>query len=131
MKPPARKSARKKVQRDYATLHTGIADVADAQRWRKMLEEKNVAPAQFRHMHGADVAQEWLETDPSAMTEPIIIDAPDGLGMKMPDQTITINDIAEMLGEDNPVEVIGAFCLLRHTLHRRVSSHLHGSAYAL
>lgn len=72
------------------------------------MQGKTIKPDPFKRMDGADVTVEWLETDPSAMREPIVIETPDGLGLKMPED-ITVAQIAETLGETTPVEVIGEF----------------------
>ena len=58
-------------------------------------------------MSGSDLTLEWLNTDPKAMTEPIIIEQPDGLGMRMPPGDITVSEIAEIVGPSMPVEVMG------------------------
>ncbi|KAH9951433.1 JmjC domain-containing histone demethylation protein 1 [Amylocystis lapponica] len=105
MKPPARKSARKRTQRDYAGLHNLGAE-ADPGRWLRMLEGKAIKDHQFRLMKGSEVTSEWLENDQGAMGEPILIETPEGLGMKMPAKTLTVDDVAEVIGEDHPVEVI-------------------------
>ena len=60
-------------------------------------------------MTGSEITQEWLDSDPTAMTEPIIIEEPDGLGMTMPPSSLTVPEIATTLGHDTPLEVIGSF----------------------
>ncbi|KAI9056652.1 Clavaminate synthase-like protein [Trametes sanguinea] len=104
MKPPARKSARKKTQRDYAGLNAG--QEADPSRFLRMMEGKVIKKDPFRRMRGSEVGVEWLESDESAMKEPIIIEDEEGLGMKMPPSMFTVDDVVEALGEDHPVEVI-------------------------
>ena len=74
------------------------------------MQGKIIKPDPFKRMKGEDVTLEWLETDPTAMTEPILIEQPDGLGMKMPED-LTVSDVAEIVGEDTPVEVIGTALL--------------------
>jgi hypothetical protein len=71
-----------------------------------MMHGKTIKPDPFRRMDGNTVNVEWLDNDSSAMTEPIVIESPEGLGMKMP-EGFTVSDVAETLGEDTPVEVIG------------------------
>ena len=71
-----------------------------------MMEGKPIKPDPFKRMAGHDVTVEWVESDPSALTEPILIESPDGLGMKMP-EGFTVDDVAQTLGKDAPVEVIG------------------------
>jgi len=112
MKPPARKSARKKTQRDYAGLHNVGAE-AGPDKWLRILEGKKISGDPFRRMKGSEVGVEWLENDQSAMKEPIVIEAPEGLGMKMPPKSFTVEDVATVIGEDSPVEVIGASLVLR------------------
>lgn len=106
LKPPARKSARKKTQRDYAGLHNTGSE-AGPHKWLRMLEGKKISGDPFRRMKGAEVGVEWLESDESAMREPIVIETTEGLGMKMPPKSFTVTDVAEAVGEDFPVEVIG------------------------
>ena len=71
-----------------------------------MLRGKEIKPDPFKRMQGSEVTVEWLETDPTAMTEPVVIEKPEGLGMEMP-EGLTIRQIAETVGEHTPVEVIG------------------------
>ena len=107
MKPPARKSARKKTQRDYAGLNSG--NESDPSRFLRMMEGKVIKKDPFKRMKGSEVGIEWLETDESAMKEPIVVETEEGLGMKMPPPGFTVDDVVEALGEDHPVEVIGTW----------------------
>ncbi|KAI5117638.1 hypothetical protein M0805_008445 [Coniferiporia weirii] len=108
-KPPARKSSRKRPARDYASLHNGIP-AAGADRWLALLQAKDAASAfardPFRHMSGSELSREWVDGDPTALLEPVLIEAPDGLGMSMPPAGLTVSDIARIVGEDTPVEVM-------------------------
>ena len=58
-------------------------------------------------MKGEDVCLGWLEKDPHAMEEPIVIETPEGLGLKMPSEELSVTDISGILGEATPIEVIG------------------------
>ena len=109
MKPPARKSMRKKLQRDYAGLNSG--QEADPNRWLRMMEGKPIKKDPFKRMKGSDVGIEWLENDENAMKEPILIEEQTGLGMKMPPPEFTVDDVADAVGHDHMVEVIGALVL--------------------
>ena len=109
MKPPARKSARKKPQRDYAGLNSG--QELDPNRWLRMMEGKAIKKDPFRRMKGSEVGIEWLENDENAMKEPIVIEEDEGLGMKMPPADFSVDDVADALGRDHPVEVIGRYSL--------------------
>ncbi|EJD53426.1 Clavaminate synthase-like protein [Auricularia subglabra TFB-10046 SS5] len=105
LKPPARKSARQRTQqRDYATLNEGLAN--NPEKWVQWLEERKVAPDNFKRMEGKDVGREWLAQDDDAMTEPIVIEEPEGLGLKMPVEGFTVDDVVRLMGDDHPVEVI-------------------------
>jgi F-box/leucine-rich repeat protein 10/11 len=72
-----------------------------------MLEGKPILKESFKRMKGEDVCLSWLEQDPHAMEEPAVIETPEGLEMKMPPKDLTVADIAKILGEATPVEVIG------------------------
>jgi hypothetical protein len=73
----------------------------------RLLDGKGVAEANFKRMLGSEVGLEWLNNDDNAMREPIIIESAEGLGMKMPQPEFTVQDVAESVGEDTPIEVIG------------------------
>ncbi|KAF5358557.1 hypothetical protein D9756_001773 [Leucocoprinus leucothites] len=103
-KAPARKSNRKRTQRDYASLDSGV--IFDPVRWYQMLQDKPTKGDPFKRMQGSDVKLSWVEEDETAMREPIVIEEPDGLGMKMPQSDLSVDDVAELVGEDTPVEVI-------------------------
>jgi F-box/leucine-rich repeat protein 10/11 len=103
LKAPARKSARKRTQRDYANLNSGLG--SDPNRWQRMIESKDIKKDPFRRMQGSEL-ESWLE-DENALREPIIIEQPEGLGMKMPPRDLTVEHVAEYIGEDTPLEVIG------------------------
>ena len=102
-KPPIRKSSRRRTTRDIVDQHTE----SDSNKWLKMLEGKPILKDPFKRMKGEDVCLTWLEQDPHAMEEPIVIETPEELGMKMPLEELTVVDIAAILGEATPIEVIG------------------------
>ncbi|EAU88440.2 JmjC domain-containing histone demethylation protein 1 [Coprinopsis cinerea okayama7 len=103
-KAPARKSLRKRAQQDYANIENGIG--SDPRRWLKLLEDKDPYPDPFKRMKGSDVQLSWLEEDETAMLEPVVIEKPEGLGMKMPPSDFSVDDVADLLGEHTPVDVI-------------------------
>jgi hypothetical protein len=109
LKPPARKSARKRTQLDYANLNAGLdASSTDGTKWLRIIETKDIKPDAFRRLTGTEVNSDWLEQDPEALKEPIVIESPEGLGMRMPDKGLTVADIADIVGSHTPVEVIGS-----------------------
>ena len=79
----------------------------DLNKWITVAQSKPYKPDTFRRMKGYEVGQEWIYADPKAMTEPVIIEVPEGLGMKMPPKEYTIRDVAADVGPDTPLEVIG------------------------
>ena len=42
------------------------------------------------------------------MLEPLIIENKEGLGMRVPSDQMTINQVAQLVGTQTPVEVIGS-----------------------
>jgi hypothetical protein len=80
----------------------------DLNKWITVAQSKPYSPDTFRRMKGYEVGQEWIYADPNAMTEPVVIDLPEGLGMKMPPKEYTVRDVAADVGPDTPLEVIGA-----------------------
>ncbi|KAF8840982.1 Clavaminate synthase-like protein [Paxillus ammoniavirescens] len=104
LKPPARKSSRKRTQLDYANLNSGVE--SDPSRWLRVIQSKPIEDDEFKRMKGSDVGIEWLENDQDALKEPIVIESPEGLGMKMPDENFTVSDVADVVGHETPVEVI-------------------------
>jgi hypothetical protein len=80
---------------------------AGGDRWLKLMEGKPIKKDCFKRMKGSEVTLEWLDSDEGALKEPIVVESPDGLGMKMPPSNFSVNDVAETLGQDHPVSVIG------------------------
>jgi hypothetical protein len=105
VRPPARKSARQRKATDAGAL-TGESGAGG--RWAALMRDKPLAPDAFRRLPGAALTPEWLEADADAFREPVVIEAPDGLGMTMPGPEFTVQDVADAVGADTPVEVIGA-----------------------
>ncbi|KAF8610108.1 Clavaminate synthase-like protein [Ceratobasidium sp. AG-I] len=105
--PPTRKSTRKRARLDYANIEAGLpSDQSDPNRWLDVIRDKTIHPDTFRRMKGAELTREWLEQDPLAMTEPVVIEDAEGLGMRMPDKEFTVDKVAELVGPDTPLEVM-------------------------
>ncbi len=111
LKPPARKSSRKKFQHDYANLHAEGSSPprlqTDTEEWLNTLEKRATSGDPFPRMKGAELTLDWLANNENAMTEPILVEQPEGLGMEMPEPGLTVADIADIVGVDTPVEVMG------------------------
>ena len=108
LKAPTRKSDRKRPQRDYAGLNSNGVE-SDPNRYLRMMEGKPLKADRFKRMNGEDVSLEWLEDDETAMTEPIVIEQGDGFGMKMPPSDFTVDQVAEDVGHETPVEGMRLF----------------------
>jgi F-box and leucine-rich repeat protein 10/11 len=104
-KTPARKSTRKRNPQDYASVDSGAAP--DSRRWLWNVADKMSFTDPFKRMDGVNVNLTWLEEDETAMLEPIVIESPEGLGLKMPANDFAVDDVADLLGEQTPVDVIG------------------------
>ncbi|KAF8758455.1 hypothetical protein RHS01_03026 [Rhizoctonia solani] len=82
--PPTRKSTRKRARLDYANIEAGVPhDQSDPNRWMTIIQDKPIHPDSFKRVRG-ELSKEWVERNEWAMTEPVVIDSPDGLGMMMP-----------------------------------------------
>jgi len=92
---------------DYASLNAGVE--SDPSRWLRVIQSKPIKDDNFRRMQGAEVGVEWFENDETAMREPIVVESPEGLGMKMPPHEFTVQDVADQIGHETPVEVIGEY----------------------
>ena len=98
-------------------MHNGVAPQASedgpgTDKWVALLQEKErsgsiVTPDSFRRMKGNELTLDWLNEDEDAFKEPILFETTEGLGMKMPAEGLTVDDVAKLVGEDNPVEVMG------------------------
>lgn len=134
MKPPPRKSGRKRnhdtamtdgtqppTEAAPATTASESTPTATAgsvmatnsvpvelNKWIAIAESKKYSPDNFRRMNGSDIGLEWILSDENAMKEPIVVENPEGLGMKMPGKEMTVRDVATEVGPDTHVEVIGA-----------------------
>jgi hypothetical protein len=58
-------------------------------------------------MRAEQLTVQWLESDPTAFCEPIFIENPEGLDMKVLPTDIKISEIADLVGRDWPIDVIG------------------------
>lgn len=78
-----------------------------------MMDGKQIKEASFPIMKGHELSLEWVNTNDLALSEPVVIEEPDGLGMEMPHDDLTVSDIADLVGRDTPVEVMGTILSLR------------------
>lgn len=72
-----------------------------------MAESRPLVKDAFPPVTAKDLTLRWLEKDPKAFMEPILIPNPDGLGMKVLPKDIKISEIAKKVGSNKPIDVIG------------------------
>jgi F-box/leucine-rich repeat protein 10/11 len=82
--------------------------MGDPGRWVAIANSRPMKPHNFRRLKGEELNLDWVMSDPSAFLEPIIIESPDGLDMTMPNPSMTVRKVAEVVGTETPVEVMGA-----------------------
>lgn len=102
-----RKSSRRQGRINYADLVNGI--VSHQSKWRVVLDSHQFQPDKFERIQGKDLTIDWLRA--VGFKEPVIIKrdkdgTTDGLGMKMPEASLTVDDVRDYVGADTPVEVI-------------------------
>lgn len=57
-------------------------------------------------LKGKELSKEWIETN--GLVEPILIEEhASSLGMKVPDSSVTISDVANTIGVEFPLKIIG------------------------
>ncbi|GAA5935515.1 [Histone H3]-lysine-36 demethylase [Sporobolomyces koalae] len=103
-----RKSARAtKSQLDYSNLHMHLP--ASADRWSHVISARvasgQIKPDRFERKLAQDLTLEWVYGR-EGMTEPFVVERPEGLGMSMPRRDITVGEIAELIGPQTSLEVI-------------------------
>lgn len=99
-----RKSSRKSTQLDYANFAAHLP--SEPNKWLRVLETRASTVGAFKHYTPDQITPEWLYTDSTAMTEPFIIETPEGLGMAMPHPSLSISAISDIVGGTTPLEVI-------------------------
>lgn len=119
-KLPIRKSSRKRVPPPYLAASSEPSSSSGLNKWIKIIESKTIVPDRFRRMAGSEVTKEWLQSDDDAFREPVVIEKPEGLGMRMPGwkegeegaglgegHSFDVDDVCRIVGGETPVEVIG------------------------
>lgn len=111
VRPPPRKSERSHLNIDYTSLNLGDTTniLSDQHAYNAFFEgdaPRKFAPDRFERMHGKDLTKDWAER--TGCKEPVVIPKgmSEGMGMVMP-TNLTVRKVAEMVGEDTKVEVIG------------------------
>ncbi|CAG8726838.1 16819_t:CDS:2, partial [Acaulospora colombiana] len=76
---------------NYADLDNGIT--GNPYKWKRVLDSKHFVRHKFQKVCGELLTLDWIRRN--GFDEPIIIEKPDGLGMKMPSKDVTVSCIAE------------------------------------
>jgi Jumonji helical domain len=74
-------------------------------RFNSMLEGKQLQNFPAEKFNSQTLTQLWLDTD--GFERPVIIENMAGLGMKLPDSSSKLSDIASIIGPNFPIKVIG------------------------
>jgi len=113
--PPPRKSERTHANIDYTSLNLGDTNniLPDQHAYNAFFEgdaPRKFAPDRFRRMRGDQLTKEWAEE--TGCKEPVVIpkEHKQGLDMVMP-EGLTVRKVAELVGGDEKVEVIGILAL--------------------
>ncbi|KAG0366957.1 hypothetical protein BC939DRAFT_493203 [Gamsiella multidivaricata] len=102
-----RKSSRRTGKINYADLVNGIVSHQD--KWRVLLDSHQFLPDKFPRVAGKDLTMNWLRS--TGFKTPVIVKqdpdrTTDGLDMKMPPITLSVDDVRDAVGAETPVEVI-------------------------
>ncbi|CAG8715052.1 10779_t:CDS:2, partial [Cetraspora pellucida] len=85
-----RKSLREHSRINYADLENGLT--GNPYKWKRVLDSKSFINHKFPKVRGDQLTLDWIRT--FGFDEPILIDNPEGLDMKMPSKDITVSYIA-------------------------------------
>ncbi|KAF9177742.1 JmjC domain-containing histone demethylation protein 1 [Haplosporangium sp. Z 767] len=102
-----RKSSRRSAKINYADLVNGI--VSHQSKWRILLESHQFLPDKFERLQGKDLTMEWMRE--TGFKTPVIVKrdmdgTTQGLDMKMPPNTFTVDDVRDAVGGETEVEVM-------------------------
>lgn len=78
---------------------------ANCGRFDVMLSGKEILKFPAEKIHSGTLNQEWI--DKNGLEKPVLIEKADGLGLKLPDPSSSLSDIAGIIGHDFPIKVIG------------------------
>lgn len=84
---------RRRSQRDTTKINYSNNYGVDELKWTKLLETKYFASDPFQRLSGNRITLDWARR--SGFRKPVVIVEMDGLGMEMPDKSITVLTINE------------------------------------
>ncbi|KAJ1952641.1 JmjC domain-containing histone demethylation protein 1, partial [Dipsacomyces acuminosporus] len=101
--PALRRSSRSHTNVDYTKLNEG--QPATFNQYLLRLDAHEFMEDEFEHLSdGLAVTADWVRNRDA--NDPFIVDSPEGLGLRMPAQNTTVDDIAGLVGEDSKVSVM-------------------------
>ena len=110
MRGPGARPQRKRKAVDYAAVNEGVEKVGLASRWIPHLERTKdefldgAALGVARLATGTELNDAWArKTD---LRTPAIIESTEGLGMTLPEPHFMVRDVAKVIGEEKPVQVM-------------------------
>ena len=110
MRGPGARPQRKRKAVDYAAVNEGVEKVGLASRWIPHLERTKdefldgAALGVARLATGTELNDAWArKTD---LRTPAIIASTEGLGMTLPEPHFMVRDVAKVIGEEKPVQVM-------------------------
>ena len=78
---------------------------ASCGRFDVMLAGKDLQKFPVERILSGTLTQEWI--DCNGLEKPVLIERAEGLGLKLPDSSTSLSDIAGIIGHDFPIKVIG------------------------
>ncbi|WFD29077.1 [histone H3]-dimethyl-L-lysine(36) demethylase [Malassezia sp. CBS 17886] len=112
MRADRRQSARARPETNYAAIQEGKPP-DPLGRWARLLGHYEGHPDAVRRVPAHVWTKEWLDTGDGAFAAPVIVPAgderdgtPSIRGMKVPPRTMTVREIARLVGNDTDVEVV-------------------------
>ena len=91
-----RKSSRDVRQLDYSNFAAHLGSEPD--KWMRVLATRATTEGAFKTIKAEEITEAWLYHNEEAMTEPFVVEYPEGLGMEMPSSDMTISEIARIVG---------------------------------
>ena len=78
---------------------------ASCGRFNAMLSGKQLKSFVIERIRAEDVTQQWI--DHNGLERPVLVANVAGLGLKLPDSSTTLSDIAGVIGPNLPIKIIG------------------------
>ncbi|KAJ2237540.1 JmjC domain-containing histone demethylation protein 1 [Coemansia sp. RSA 485] len=101
--PALRRSGRNNTRVDYIKLNEG--QPATFNQYLLRLDDHEFLEDEFDHLDdGSQVTSDWIRSRDT--NDPFIVESPEGLDMVMPESSLTVNDVASIIGKDTPVSVM-------------------------